>query len=75
MIPDVGALGAARMMISMDAPDHKRYRRLAVPDFIPKAVKEMTPRVGLSAAQIIDGVIEEGSATSSPTSPGSCPPT
>jgi cytochrome P450 len=48
------------MMISMDAPDHKQYRRLAVPDFIPKAVKDMAPRVGVLAAQIIDGVIEEG---------------
>ena len=65
MIPDVaGPLGegqtAPRMMISMDAPDHKHYRRLAVPDFIPKAVKEMAPRIGVLAAQIIDGVIEEG---------------
>jgi cytochrome P450 len=61
MIPDVGdGLGAARMMISMDGPDHKRYRRLAVPDFIPKAVREMLPRVQALATQIIDGVIEKG---------------
>jgi cytochrome P450 len=61
MIPNVaGGFGAARMMISMDDPDHKQYRHLAVPDFIPKAVKEMTPRLEVLAAQIIDGVIEKG---------------
>jgi cytochrome P450 len=60
MIPDVGGFGSARMMISMDAPDHKQYRRLAVPDFIPKAVNRMTPRLGVLAAQIVDAVIEEG---------------
>jgi len=65
MIPDAAGMrgdsqGAPRMMISMDAPDHKHYRRLAVPDFIPKAVKEMAPRIGVLAAQIVDGVIEKG---------------
>lgn len=65
MIPDMGGTlgedeGAPRMMISMDDPDHKDYRRLAVPDFIPKAVKEMNPRVGVLASRIIDGVIQKG---------------
>jgi cytochrome P450 len=65
MIPDTSGMPGAgdavpRMMISMDAPDHKHFRRLAVPDFIPKAVKAITPRLGDLAAQIIDGVIEKG---------------
>jgi cytochrome P450 len=65
MIPDAsGAFGPGdggpRMMISMDPPDHTQFRKLVVPDFIPKAVKEMAPRVGALAAQIIDGVIEKG---------------
>jgi cytochrome P450 len=65
LIPDTGEAlgegpGAPRMMIQMDAPDHKHYRRLAVPDFIPKAVKAMALRVEALAAQIIDGVIEKG---------------
>src|SRR5687768_7174218 len=52
--------GAPRMMISMDPPDHGAYRRTVVPDFIPKAVKEMGPRVVALAREIIDGVIEKG---------------
>ncbi len=65
MIPDASVgvgegNGGPKMMISMDAPGHKDYRRLAVPDFIPKAVKAITPRIGALAARILDGVIERG---------------
>src|SRR5437588_11698270 len=52
--------GAPRMMISMDPPGHGSYRRMVIPDFIPKAVKDMAPRVVALAAEIIDGVIEKG---------------
>jgi cytochrome P450 len=48
------------MMITMDPPDHRAYRRLVIPDFIPKAVHGMGERVTALAAQIIDGVIEKG---------------
>ncbi|HET9732049.1 MAG TPA: cytochrome P450 [Acidimicrobiales bacterium] len=63
MIPDAtGALGGAvpRMMISMDPPDHTHFRRLVIPDFIPKAVRAMGPRVEAVAAEIVDGVVERG---------------
>src|SRR5690349_7699894 len=52
--------GGPRMMITMDPPDHRSYRRLVIPDFIPKAVKDMGPRVEALAAEIVDGVIERG---------------
>jgi cytochrome P450 len=52
--------GSPRMMITMDPPDHRSYRRMVIPDFIPKAVHSMGPRVAALAAQIIDGVIEQG---------------
>jgi cytochrome P450 len=52
--------GAPRMMITMDPPEHTGFRKLVVPDFLPKAVKGMAPRVEALAAQIIDGVIERG---------------
>ena len=52
--------GTPRMMISMDPPDHGLYRRLVIPDFIPKTVKSMNPRVVSLATEIIDGVIEKG---------------
>lgn len=65
MIPGGGGVrdqgrGSPRMMITMDPPDHRDYRRLVIPDFIPKAVKDMAPRVVSLAAEIIDGVIERG---------------
>ncbi|TDC86054.1 cytochrome P450 [Actinomadura sp. 7K507] len=63
LIPDVRAAqddDAPRMMLEMDAPDHTRYRRLAVPEFLPKAVKGMAPRVEALAVRIIDDVIERG---------------
>jgi cytochrome P450 len=65
MIPGAAGIrdhgrGTPRMMISMDPPDHRDYRRLVIPDFIPKAVKDMAPRVVALAAEIIDGVIEKG---------------
>lgn len=52
--------GAPRMMISMDPPDHTGFRKLVVPEFLPKAVKAMAPRVRELATEIIDGVIEKG---------------
>ena len=52
--------GAPRMMITMDPPDHTGFRKLVVPDFLPKAVKDMAPRVEELATQIVDGVIERG---------------
>ena len=55
-----GGAGSPRMMITMDPPDHGRYRRLVVPAFIPKAVKSMQPRIDVLAGTIIDGVVEGG---------------
>ena len=52
--------GSPRMMITMDPPDHRSYRRLVIPDFIPKAVHAMGPRVAALATQIVDRVIEKG---------------
>jgi cytochrome P450 len=61
MIPGgSGGGGMPRMMITMDPPDHTGFRKLVVPDFLPKAVKAMAPRVDALAAQIVDEVIERG---------------
>lgn len=63
MIPgSAGQLGggAPRMMITMDPPDHTGFRQLVVPEFLPKAVREMVPRISELATQIVDGVIERG---------------
>jgi cytochrome P450 len=52
--------GAPRMLITMDPPEHTGFRKLVVPDFLPRAVRDIAPRVEALAAQIIDGVIEQG---------------
>ncbi|MGY6500199.1 MAG: cytochrome P450 [Acidimicrobiales bacterium] len=55
-----GGDGAPRMMITMDPPDHTGFRTLVVPEFLPKAIRGMTPRVEALAAEIIDRVVEQG---------------
>ena len=55
-----GGPGSPRMMLTMDPPDHGHYRRLVIPDFIPKAVRAMRPRIDRLASQIVDGVVEKG---------------
>lgn len=58
MIPD--ATGAPPMMITMDPPAHTGFRKLVVPDFLPKAVRALGDRVDALAAQIVDGVADRG---------------
>lgn len=58
MIPS--ATGAPSMMITMDPPGHTGFRRLAVPDFLPKAVRALAPRIEALATEIVDGVAARG---------------
>ncbi|HXW33304.1 MAG TPA: cytochrome P450 [Acidimicrobiales bacterium] len=56
--PDVGPLP---MMIDMDAPEHRRRRRLVSAGFTPSAVREMEATIGEVCDAIIDRVCERGS--------------
>ncbi|MDQ1397335.1 MAG: hypothetical protein QOG64_2594 [Acidimicrobiaceae bacterium] len=62
MISDEGALdlGDHQMMLMMDPPRHGAFRRLMIPDFVPKAVAGIRDRVHDLAGQIIDAVCERG---------------
>ena len=63
MIPDdAGALdvGDHGMMLTMDPPRHTEYRRLASPDFVPRAARALQPRVEELARTIVDGVAARG---------------
>jgi len=62
MIPDQTGVDMAghRMMLMMDPPLHTSYRHVVIPDFLPKAVRELTPRIELLAGHIVDGVITRG---------------
>jgi len=62
MIPDGEGLdvGDHQMMLTMDPPRHTAYRKLVAREFIPKAAKEMRPRIDELARRIIDRVIADG---------------
>ena len=47
-------------MIDMDAPEHRRRRRLVSAGFTPQAVHEREPRIRQACDEIIDGVCEKG---------------
>jgi cytochrome P450 len=44
------------MMLNMDPPDHSRLRRLLARSFTPRAVDDLTGRIGAHAAAICDRV-------------------
>jgi cytochrome P450 len=63
MIPDeAGTLdvGDHGMMLTMDPPRHTAYRRLASPDFIPRAARALRPRIEELARIIVDGMAARG---------------
>jgi cytochrome P450 len=62
MISDEGglSLGDHQMMLMMDPPRHGAFRRMMIPDFVPKAVAEMRHRVQSLATRIIDAICEQG---------------
>jgi cytochrome P450 len=63
LIPDSSAIelpGDHEMMLTMDPPRHNGFRRLMLPDFMPRAVAKMSDRVGELAGRILDAVCERG---------------
>jgi len=63
MIPDEAGgpdLGDHHMMITTDPPLHGTYRRLASPDFVPRAARALQPRIDELAGVIVDQVAARG---------------
>ena len=50
------------LMLNMDPPLHTRYRRLVNKGFTPRMVNQLHDRIDAAADEIIDSVIEKGSA-------------
>jgi cholest-4-en-3-one 26-monooxygenase len=46
----------ARTIISMDPPDHRRYRELVSPRFTPRALRAQGAEIDAIAAEILDGL-------------------
>lgn len=52
---------AMPMMIDMDAPEHRRRRRLVSAGFTPAAVRDLGAHIGALCDEILDEVCERGS--------------
>ncbi len=58
--------------LSVDPPDHAKYRRLLDPQFSPKRMKDLEPEARKLVNEIIDEFAGAASATSTKTSPRRC---
>jgi cholest-4-en-3-one 26-monooxygenase len=61
-LPDDDLAQQQLLMLNMDPPLHTRYRRLVNKGFTPKMVNQLHERIDAAADNIIDAVIEKGSA-------------
>jgi len=50
----------ARTIISMDPPDHRRYRELVSPRFTPRALRPLGPEIDAIARELLDAWAERG---------------
>src|SRR3954451_13565511 len=50
-----------RMMLNMDPPDHSRLRRLLSRSFTPRAVAALTDAIAVTAARLVDRMIDGAS--------------
>jgi cytochrome P450 len=54
-------LGSLRVIIGMDPPEHRDYRKVAVPWFTPRAIERNDAVVTGSARNLVDGLVEKAS--------------
>src|SRR5215471_7147179 len=52
--------GEGNLMLTMDAPEHTRYRKLVNRGFTPRQMRMLEPHIRELTSQIIDEVIEQG---------------
>ncbi len=52
--------GEGRLMLTMDAPEHTRYRKLVNRGVTPRQMRMLEPHIRELTAKIIDEVIEQG---------------
>ncbi|MBW2243843.1 MAG: cytochrome P450 [Deltaproteobacteria bacterium] len=50
-----------RVIIGMDPPEHREFRKVAVPAFTPRGVMRFDPVVRESARNLVDGMVEKAS--------------
>ncbi|MBW2385472.1 MAG: cytochrome P450 [Deltaproteobacteria bacterium] len=54
-------IGQMRVIIAMDPPEHREFRKVAVPAFTPRGVKRFDPVVNESARNLVDSLVERAS--------------
>jgi cytochrome P450 len=54
-------LGQLRVIIGMDPPEHRDYRKVAVPWFTPRAIERIGPIVAESARDLVDAMVDRAS--------------
>jgi cytochrome P450 len=54
-------IGQMRVIIGMDPPEHRDYRKVAAPWFTPRAIESIVPIVEESARALVDGLVERAS--------------
>jgi cytochrome P450 len=54
-------IGEMRVIIGMDPPEHREFRKVAVPAFTPRGVTRFAPVVEESARSLVDGLVEKAS--------------
>ncbi|MCP5059756.1 MAG: cytochrome P450 [bacterium] len=54
-------VAAMRVIIGMDPPEHREFRKVAVPAFTPRGVKRFDPVVQESARNLVDQLVEKAS--------------
>jgi cholest-4-en-3-one 26-monooxygenase len=52
--------GAGKLMLTMDPPDHTRYRKLVNKGFTPRMIGELEPRIRGICERIVDDVVARG---------------
>lgn len=54
-------LGQMNVIIGMDPPEHRDYRKVAAPWFTPRAISSVSDIVEESARHLVDGLVERAS--------------
>ena len=54
-------IGRMRVIIGMDPPEHRDYRKVAAPWFTPRAISSVAPIVEESARDLVDALVERSS--------------
>ena len=54
-------IGQMRVIIGMDPPEHREYRKVAVPGFTPRAIARAGAVVKESARSLVDGLVAKAS--------------